>query len=60
WPAPAASSPDAPALKVLELTEQDESWQLWWELYVRCEVFLRLPPPKAKLIESSDVSMALS
>jgi len=45
---------------VLELTEQDESWQLWWELYVRCEVFLRLPPPKAKLIESSDVSMALS
>ena len=49
-----------PALNVVELTEQDEFWQLLWELYVRCEVFLKSAPPKAKLIESSDVSMTLS
>jgi len=49
-----------PPLHVVELTEQDEFWQLLWELYVRCEVFLKSAPPKAKLIESSDVSMTLS
>lgn len=49
-----------PPLHVIELPEEDEFWQLLWELYVRCEVFLKLPPPKAKLIESADVSISLS
>ncbi len=49
-----------PPLDVQELPEQDPLWQLAWELYVRCEVFLKLQPAKAKLIESSDVSMTLS
>ena len=30
------------------------------ERYVRCEVFLKLPPPKAKLIETADVSVAFN
>jgi len=49
-----------PPLHIIELSEEDEFWQLLWELYVRCEVFLKLPPPKAKLIESADVSISLS
>lgn len=49
-----------PALGIVELEEGDESWQLLWELYVRCEVFLGSNPPKAKLFETADVSIALS
>jgi membrane-bound ClpP family serine protease len=48
-------------LEVIELEETDEEWQLLWELYVRCEVFLMTnPPPKAKLIETADVSITLT
>jgi len=49
-----------PPLEVVELSEEDDFWQLLWELYVRCEVFLKLEPPKAKLIETSEVSITLS
>src|ERR1700693_5146058 len=45
----------SPPLEVIELEETNEEWQLLWELYVRCEVFLMTnPPPKAKLIETAD------
>lgn len=44
-------------LHVVELAEDDASWQLYWELYVRCEVFLKQGEPKAKLIETADVSI---
>jgi Serine dehydrogenase proteinase len=47
-------------LNVLELPEDDASWQLLWELYVRCEVFLKQPQPKAKLIETAEASITLS
>lgn len=50
----------APPLEVVELPEPDETWQLLWELYVRWEVFLMSNPPKAKLIETADVSITLS
>ncbi len=50
----------APPLGIVELEEQDENWQLLWELYVRCEVFLASNPPKAKLFETADVSIALN
>ena len=33
--------------------------QLIWELYVRCEVFLNMDPAKAKMIETSEVSISL-
>ena len=46
-----------PPLDVIELPEDDPLWQLIWELYVRCEVFLKLEKPKAKLIETADVSI---
>ena len=49
-----------PPLCVEELQEENEPWQLLWELYVRCEVFLKSQPIKAKLIESAEVSMTLS
>ncbi len=49
-----------PPLNVDELPENDGFWQLLWELYVRCEVFLKSAPPKAKLIETADVSITLS
>ena len=49
-----------PPLDVIELPEDDTLWQHLWELYVRCEVFLKLQPPKAKLIETTDVSFNVS
>lgn len=52
-----------PPLTIVELGEQDKLWQQLWELYVRCEVFLKLipaNPPKTKLIETADVSITLS
>jgi hypothetical protein len=49
-----------PPLGIAELDEEDESWQLLWELYVRCEVFLASNPPKAKLFETADVSITLN
>jgi hypothetical protein len=47
-------------LNIIELPEDDASWQLLWELYVRCEVYLKLQQPKAKLIETAEVSVTLS
>jgi len=49
-----------PTLDVAQLSENDALWQLLWELYVRCEVFLKSSPPKAKLVETADVSITLS
>ncbi len=51
-----------PPLEIVELPEQDAAWQLLWELYIRCEVFLRMSQPgkpQAKLIETADVSITL-
>ena len=51
-----------PPLAVAELPEQDALWQLLWELYIRCELFLKMaqaPTPTAKLIETADVSIRL-
>jgi hypothetical protein len=48
-----------PALNIEELPEDNPLWQLIWELYVRCEVFLKQGQPKAKLIETGDVSIML-
>jgi ClpP class serine protease len=48
-----------PPLDVVELAEEDGFWQLLWELYVRCEVFLKLGEPKAKLIETEGLSLPL-
>jgi hypothetical protein len=48
------------ALDVVELAEGDNFWQLLWELYVRCEVFLKQPQAKAKLIETAEVSITLT
>jgi len=50
----------APPLEVVELTENDAYWQFLWELYVRCEVYLKLGQPKAKMIETADVSITLN
>ena len=52
----------SPPLEVIELEETNEEWQILWELYVRCEVFLMTNPnpPKAKLIETADVSITLT
>ncbi len=52
----------SPPLEIIELSEEDPLWQSLWELYVRSEVFLKLPQPqpKAKLIETADVSVNLS
>jgi ClpP class serine protease len=49
-----------PALYVRELAEDDRLWQLVWELYVRCEVYLKQGQPKAKLIETADVSLLMA
>lgn len=52
-----------PPLNVLELPEQNALWQLLWELYIRCEVFLKMAQPAArpaKLIETASVSITLS
>jgi len=49
-----------PPLDIILLSEEDELWQLIWELYVRCEVFLKSEPQKAKLIETADISISLS
>ena len=49
-----------PPLTIVELAETDAFWQLLWELYVRCEVYLKLQPPKAKLIETGEVSITLN
>ncbi len=49
-----------PPLNIVELSENDGFWQLLWELYVRCEVYLKLQPPKAKLIETGEVSITLT
>ena len=49
-----------PPLTVDDLPESSQEWQLLWELYVRCEVYLKSAPPKAKLIETGDVSINLS
>jgi hypothetical protein len=47
-------------LNVIELPEEDAFWQLLWELYVRCEVFLKVgQQPKAKLIETADASIVV-
>jgi hypothetical protein len=50
----------APALDIIELSEEDAHWQQLWELYVRCEVYLKTQPPKAKLIETAEVSITLN
>jgi hypothetical protein len=52
----------SPPLDIVELEETNQEWQLLWELYVRCEVFLMTNgnPPKAKLIETADVSINLA
>jgi hypothetical protein len=47
-------------LNVRELAEDDGLWQLLWELYVRCEVYLKLGQPKAKLIETVEVSLTVT
>ena len=49
-----------PPLSIMELPEKDSLWQLLWELYVRCEVFLKVQQQKAKLIETAEVSIMLS
>jgi hypothetical protein len=49
-----------PPLEVVELPEDDGFWQLLWELYVRCEVYLKHQQPKAKMIETADVSITLT
>lgn len=49
----------SPILYVEELRENDDLWQLIWELYVRCEVFVNMQPAKAKMIETADVSINL-
>jgi len=53
-----------PPLEVESLEETDELWQLLWQLYVRCEVFLMMPNPipvpKAVLIETSQVSLTVN
>lgn len=59
----------APTLDIEELQEQNELWQLIWELYLRCEFFLMMPnapmampgvPNKSVLIETSKVSFTLN
>jgi ClpP class serine protease len=50
----------APPLQVEELAEDNDLWQLLWELYVRCEVFLKIGAPKAKLIETAEVSLHIT
>jgi membrane-bound ClpP family serine protease len=53
-------------LDIEELEETQPAWQLLWELYVRCEVFLMFPNPgmppvpKAVLFETSEVSLTLN
>jgi hypothetical protein len=47
------------ALDVCDLAEDDGLWQLLWEIYVRCEVFLKMGQPKAKLIETAEASIPL-
>ncbi len=52
-----------PPLSIIELPEEDALWQRLWELYIRCEVFLKMSQPakpQAKLIETADVSITLS
>jgi hypothetical protein len=49
-----------PPLQVQELAEGDGLWQLLWELYVRCEVFLKQSGSAAKLIETADVSLTIT
>jgi hypothetical protein len=46
-------------LSITELPEEDKLWQIVWELYVRCEVFLKRSQG-AKLIETADVSLTLT
>jgi len=48
-----------PPLQVEELPEDGELWQVLWELYVRCEVFLKIGGPTAKLIETETLSLPL-
>ena len=47
-------------LNVMELPEDNAFWQLLWELYVRCEVYLKQGQPKAKLIETAEVSLTIT
>jgi ClpP class serine protease len=49
-----------PPLQVEELSEDNALWQLLWELYVRCEVYLKIGEPKAKLIETAEVSLTIA
>jgi ATP-dependent protease ClpP protease subunit len=53
-----------PPLDIENLDESHELWQLLWQLYVRCEVFLMMPNPvpvpKAVLIETSQVSLTVN
>ncbi len=53
-----------PPLEIENLEENQEQWQLLWQLYVRCEVFLMMPNPmpvpKAVLIETSQVSLMVN
>ncbi len=49
-----------PPLNLQELEENDPIWHLIWELYVRCEVFLKTDPPKAKMIETAEMSISLT
>jgi ATP-dependent protease ClpP protease subunit len=52
------------SLDIEELQETQKQWQLLWELYVRCEVYLMMPNPipvpKAVLIETSQVSFTIN
>jgi ClpP class serine protease len=50
---------NCPSLMVNELAEDDPLWQLLWELYVRCEVFLKAEPGTVKLIETDAISLNL-
>jgi len=49
-----------PPLQVEELPEDNALWQLLWELYVRCEVFLKQSQAGAKLIETAEVSLTIT
>ena len=54
-----------PPLEIVNLEESDETWQLIWELYLRCEFYFMMQnppmmPPKAVLIETSKVSFTLN
>jgi len=39
-------------LKIDYLEKDSEHWGLLWELYVRCEVFLRAPDPRTKKVRA--------